>query len=52
MKVDTGTDVNALNRKTFYRLFPEVQLQTSSVILKNFDSTYIQPLGTFKCFLR
>ena len=52
LKVDTGADVNALNRKTFYRLFPEVQLQASSVILKNFDSTYIQPLGTFKCFLR
>ena len=52
LKVDTGADVNALNRKTFHRLFPDVQLQTSSVILKNFDSSYVQPLGTFKCFLR
>ena len=52
LKVETGADVNALNRKTFYRLFPEVQLQASSVILKNFNSTYIQPLGTFKCSLR
>ena len=49
LKIDTGADVNTLNRKTFHRLFPDVQLRTSSVI---FDSTYIQPLGTFKCFLR
>ena len=52
LKIDTGADVNTLNRKTFHRLFPDIQLRTSSVILKNFDSTYIQPPGTFKCFLR
>ena len=26
LKIDTGTDVNGLNRKTFYRLFPDTQL--------------------------
>ena len=52
MKIDTGADVNALNRKTFQRIFPDVQLSPSTVILKNFDNTSIRPLGTFKCFLR
>ena len=48
MKIDMGTDVNAINRKNF---FLDVQLQPSTVILENFDSSYIQPMGRFKAFL-
>ena len=51
LKIDTGADVNALNRSTFKSLFPQVQLQPSNVILKNFDATSVRPLGQFKCFL-
>ena len=51
LKIDTGADVNALNRSTFKSLFPQVQLQPSNVILKNFDATSIRLLGQFKCFL-
>ena len=51
LKIDTGADVNALNRSTFKNLFPQVQLQPSNVILKNFDATSVRPLGQFKCFL-
>ena len=51
LKIDTGADGNALNRSTFKSLFPQVQLQPSNVILKNFDATSIRPLGQFKCFL-
>ena len=51
LKIDTGADVNALNRSTFKSLFPQVQLQPSNVILKNFDATSERPLGQFKCFL-
>ena len=50
LKVDTGADVNALNRKTFHRLFPDVQLQTSSVILKNFDSFLCTTTWDFQVF--
>ena len=50
MKIDTGADVNAINRKTFKTLFPDVQLQPSTVVLENFDSSYIQPMGRFKSF--
>ena len=48
----TGADVNALNGKTFKKLFPDQELSNTSVILKNFDNTCVKPLGTFKCFLR
>ena len=50
LKIDTGANMNALNR-TFKSLFPQVQLQPSNVILKNFDASSIRPLGQFKCFL-
>ena len=52
MKLDTGADVNAINRKTFKKLFPDVQLRPSSTIPENFDKTLVRPMGTFKCFLR
>ena len=52
LKLDTGADVNAFNKKTFYELFPDVQLQPSTVILENFDELMMKPMETFKCFLR
>ena len=52
LKVDTGADVNAINKTTFQRLFPNKKLNPSTVILENFDSTCIKPMGRFKCFLR
>ena len=51
MKIDTGADVNAINKTTFKKLFPNTTLQPSTVILENFDSSYIQPMGKFKAFL-
>ena len=32
-------------------LFPDVELQPSTVVLENFDKTMVKPMGTFKCFL-
>ena len=34
--------------KTFRTLFPDVELQSSNIILE----TCVRPLGTLKCFLR
>ena len=51
LKIDISADVNALNRSTFKSLFPQVQLQPSNAILKNFDATSIRPLGQYKYFL-
>ena len=52
LKLDTGADVNVFNRTTFRKLFPDMALQLSIVILENFDKTMVKPIGTFKCFLR
>ena len=52
LKLDTGADVNAFNRTTFQKLFPDVELQPSTVVLENFDKTMVKLMGTFKCFLR
>ena len=51
LKLDTGADVNAFNRTTFQKLFPDMALQPSTVVLENFDKTMVKPMGTFKCFL-
>ena len=49
--MDTGADVNTFNRTTFQKLFPDVELQPSTVVLENFDKTMVKLMGTFKCFL-
>ena len=51
MKIDMGADINAINRTTFKKFFPDTKLQPSTVILKNFDLSFIQPMGKFKAFL-
>ena len=52
LQVDTGADANAINKKTFDQLFPEVELEESTFILRNFDKRLIKPIGSFRCFLR
>ena len=52
LKLDTGSDVNAINKKTFQKLFPDAKLTPSSNVLQNFDSSCITPMGTFTTFLR
>ena len=52
LQVDTDADANAINKKTFDQLFPEVELEESTFILKNFDERLIKPIGSFRCFLR
>ena len=52
LQVDTGADANAINKKTFDQLFPEVEFEESTFILKNFNKRLIKPIGSFRCFLR
>ena len=52
LQVDTGADANVINKKTFDQLFPVVELEESTFILKNFDERLIKPIGSFRCFLR
>ena len=51
-QADTGADMNAINKKTFTELFPDVELEESTHILQNFDKRLIKPIGSFRCFLR
>ena len=50
--MDTGADANAINKKTFNEVFPDVELEESTYVLQNFDKRLIKPIGSFRCFLR
>ena len=52
LQADTGADANAINKKTFDELFPEVELEESTFLLQNFDKRLVKPIGSFRCFLR
>ena len=52
LQADTGADANAINKKTFNEVFPDVKLEESTYVLQNFDKRLIKPIGSFRCFLR
>ena len=52
LQADTGADANAINKKTFDELLPEVELEESTLLLQNFDKRLVKPIGSFRCFLR
>ena len=52
LQADTGADANAINKKTFDEVFPDVELEESTYMLQNFDKRLIKPIGSFRCFLR
>ena len=52
LQADTGADANAINKKTFNEVFPDVELEESTYMLQNFNKRLIKPIGSFRCFLR
>ena len=52
LQADTGADANAISKKTFDELFPDVKLEESTYVLQNFDKRLIKRIGSFRCFLR
>ena len=52
VKVDTGSDTNAINKQTIQELFPNVELEESTSVLQNFNKRPIKPIRSFRCFLR
>ena len=52
LQADTGADANAINKKTFNEVFPDVELEESTYMLQNFDKRLIKLIGSFRCFLR
>ena len=53
VRVDTGTDVNCMNEKTFKELFPEVELSVCPQEIQNFGNSIadISVLGQFCTYL-
>ena len=54
VRVDTGTDVNCMNEKTFRRLFPKVKLSVCPYEIQNFGNSIadISILGQFHTYLQ
>ena len=54
VKVDTGADVNCMNKKTFRRLFPKVKLSVCPHEIQNFGNSTadISILGQFCTYLQ
>ena len=54
VRVDTGTDVNCMNEKTFRRLFPKVKLSVCPYEIQNFGNSTadISILGQFHTYLQ
>ena len=54
VRVDTGADVNCMNKKTFRRLFPKVKLSVCPYEIQNFGNSIadISILGQFCTYLQ
>ena len=54
VRVDTGADVNCMNKKTFRRLFPKVKLDVCPYEIQNFGNSTadISILGQFQTYLQ
>ena len=51
-KVDTGSDINCINLGTFQRLFPNKQLNRSTLLLENHRNSPVSIIGRFTAFIR
>ena len=54
VSIDTGADVNCMNKKTFKKLFPKVELSVCSHSIQNFGNSTadIYILGQFRTYLQ
>ena len=51
--VDTGADINLMNRKTFNQLFGGARvLKLTPIKMENYGNTAVKVLGMFHAFLR
>ena len=51
-KVDTGSDINCISLGTFQRLFPNKQLNRSTLLLENYGNPPVSIIGSFTAFIR
>ena len=51
-KVDTGSDINCISLGTFQRLFPNKQLNRSTLLLEIYGNAPVSIIGKFTAFIR
>ena len=52
LKVDTGSDINCISLGTFQRLFPNKQLNRSTLLLEDYGNSPVSIIGGFAVFIR
>ena len=52
LKVDAGSNINCTNLGTFYKLFPNKQLNRSMLLLENYENSPVTIIGKFTAFIR
>ena len=52
LKVDTGSDINCISLGTFHKLFPNEQLNRSTLLLENYRDSWVTIIGKFMAFIR
>ena len=52
LKVDTGSDISCISLGTFHKLFPNKQLNRSTLLLENYGNSPVTIIGKFMAFMR
>ena len=52
LKVDTGSNINCISLETFHKLFPNKQLNRSTLLLENYGNSPVTIIGNFTTFIR
>ena len=52
LKVDTGSDINCISIGAFQRLFPNKQLNRSTLLLENYGNSPVSIIDRFRAFIR
>ena len=52
LKVDTGSDINCICLGTFQRLFPNKQLNRSTLLLENYENSPVCIISRFITFIK
>ena len=52
LKVDTGSDNNSISLATFHKVFPNKELNRSTLLLENYGNSPVTIIGKFMAFTR
>ena len=52
LKVDTGSDINCISLRTLHKLFPNKQLNRSTLLLEKYGNSPVTIIGKVRAFIR